>query len=443
MSSELFPVLGVNVAVGRTFLPEEDRPAASRVAIISHGLWQRRFAGTPAAIGSQLTFGGVTYTIVGIMPPGFRLDDSEFDVYTPLGQNTSPRMENRQAHGFGVWARLRPRATLAQARIELSAVGRRLAEEYPKTNRGRTFIAMSLRPDVGDAGPTLWLLLGAVSLVLLIACANVASLLLARAVSRERELAMRVALGAGRARLARQALTESAVLALTGGALGVVLAAGGIRPFAAFWPGGLPRAQKLQLDWNVLLFAAAVSLASGVLFGLAPALRAPARDLEQTLRAGARTVTGGAHRLHRIFVISEVAITVVLLVSAGILGRTLLRLSSVDPGVNTRNVLTARTALSPATLANPDRTRAAWQHVLDRGRRVPGVEALAIVDTVPMRAGSNAIGYSITAAATPEDKQPVVLANSVTPAYLRVTGIPLRRGASFGMMTARGHNPSR
>jgi predicted permease len=210
-----------------------------------------------------------------------------------------------------------------------------------------------------------------------------------------------------------------------------LLAAAGIRPFAAFWPGGLPRAQAVQLDWNVLLFAAAVSLASGLLFGLAPALRAPARELEQTLRAGARTVTGSARRLHRTFVISEIAIAVVLLVSAGMLGRTLLRLSSLDPGVNIRNVLTARTALSPTTLANPDRTRAGWQDVLDRVRRIPGVEAIAMVDTVPMREGSNAIGYSITATAPSEDKQPVVLANSVTPDYLKVTGIPLRQGRFF------------
>jgi putative ABC transport system permease protein len=401
------------------------------VAIVSNNLWLRRFGGSATAIGSQLTFDEKPYTIVGIMPPGFRLADSELDVLTLLGQDASPRMQNRQAHGFGVWARLRPRATLAQAQTELAVIGRRVAEANPITNRGRTFIAEPLRPNVGDTRSTLWLLFGAVGLVLLIACANVASLLLARAVSRERELAMRVALGAGRWRLARQCLTESAVLALTGGALGVLLAAFGIRPFAAFWPGGLPRIQGVQLDGNVLLFALAVSLASGLLFGLAPALRTPARDLEQTLRAGARSVTGSTRRLHRAFVISEIAIAVVLLVSAGILGRTLLRLSSLDPGVNLKNVLTARTALSPATLANPGRTRAAWQELLDRTRRVPGVEAIAMVDTVPMRQGSNAIPYSLSGAPPSNEKQPVVLANSVTPEYLKVTGIPLRQGRFF------------
>jgi predicted permease len=431
ISFGLFPLLGVNAAVGRAFSPEDDRPGAPPVAIISHGLWERHFSANPEAIGQQLTLDGKPYTVAGVMPRGFRLDDSEFDVFTPLGQNVSPRMQNRAAHGFGVWARLRPGATLARAQTELAAVGRRLAEQFPKTNRGRTFIAAPLRPDVGDAKSTLWLLLGAVSLVLLIACANVASLLLARAVSRERELALRVALGAGRGRLARQCLTESAVLALAGGALGVALAAAGIHPFVAFWPGGLPRAEEVQLDWRVLLFAAAVSLASGLLFGLAPALRARPRELEQTLRAGSRTVAGSARRMQRAFVISEIAIAVVLLVSAGILGRTLLRLSSLDPGVNTRNVLTARTALSPATLANAGRTRAAWQDFMDRARRVPGVDSIAMIDTVPMREGSNPIGYSITAAAASDDKQPIVLANSVTPDYLRVTGIPQRQGRFF------------
>ncbi len=248
------------------------------------------------------------------------------------------------------------------------------------------------------------MLLGAVSLVLLIACANVASLLLARAVSRERELAMRMALGAARSRLVRQCLTESAVLGLAGGALGVLLAAIGIRPFILFWPGSLPRADEVQIDWHVLLFAIAVSLASGLLFGLAPALRAPAQKLEQTLRAGARTVTGNSHRLQSVFVMSEMALAVVLLVAAGILGRTLLRLSSLQPGLDIRNVLVTRMALSPGTLANPEQIRAAWKDVLERGRGVPGVQSVAMVDTVPMREGVNELGYWTTADVPPENQ---------------------------------------
>ncbi len=200
---------------------------------------------------------------------------------------------------------------------------------------------------------TLWLLLGAVSLVLLIACANVASLLLARAVSRQRELSMRAALGASRGRLVRQCLTESAVLGLSGGVLGVLLAYLGIRPFLAFWPGNLPRAQEVQLDWRVMLFAVSLSFLSGFLFGLAPALRAPARHLDETLRSGSRTITGAARRLHSIFVVSEVALALVLLAAAAMLGRTLLRVSSLDPGLNIQNVLVTRMALSPGVLADP------------------------------------------------------------------------------------------
>jgi predicted permease len=428
-SHELFSLLGVNVELGRVFLPEEDKPGAAPVAIISHSVWLRHFGGSKEALGAKLVFDGQPYTVVGVLPAAFRLEDDQFDVFTPVGQDTSPGMRNRRVHASGVWARLRPGASLAQAQTELTLVGRRLAQQYPDSNRGRTFLAQPLKPDVGDTRQTLYLLLGAVILVLLIACANIASLLLARAVSRERELAMRAALGAGRGRLARQCFTESGVLALAGGALGVILAAVGMRPFALFWPGGLPRVQEVALNWHVLLFAFGVSLVSGLLFGLAPALRAPARHLEQTLRSGARTLAGGTHRLQGAFVASEMAIAVVLLVSAGLLARTLLRLSALDPGVDIRNVLTARTALSPATLADPDRTRVAWKYLLDQARRVPGVEAVAMVDTVPMREGSNPINYSVSPANVDDGREyPVVLANSVTPDYLKVTGIPLRRG---------------
>ena len=307
-------------------------------------------------------------------------------------------------------------------------LGRHLAEQYKDTNADRSFVVEQLRPNVGDVGSTLWLLLGAVGLVLLIACTNVASLLLARAVSRERELAMRVALGASRGGLVRQCLTESAVLGLSGGFLGVGLAAVGFKPFVALWPGSLPRVEEIQLDWRVLLFALTVALLSGFLFGLAPALRAPVRELEQVLRGGGRSVAGSSRRLHSSFVVSELALAVVLLVSAGMLGHTLLHLSSLDPGVNLRNVLVSRMALSPSILANTDRIRAAWQDVLERARRVPGVRAVATVDTFPMRQGFNEVGYWPSADVPTENKRPNALATSVSPEYLNVMGIPLRRG---------------
>jgi putative ABC transport system permease protein len=272
------------------------------------------------------------------------------------------------------------------------------------------------------------LLLGAVSLVLLIGCVNVASLLLARAVARERELAMRVALGASRGRLVRQCLTESTVLGLLGGALGVFLALTGIRPFVLIWPGNLPRADGLRLDWHVLLFALSISLVTGLLFGLAPALRAPTRELEQTLRAGSRAVTGTSRHLHGVFVMFEIALAIVLLVAAGALGRTVLRLSTLDPGIRTRNVLATHVALSPGTLQSPPSMRAAWQDVLDRARRVPGVKFVALSDIIPMRVGENGLGYWTTPAPPPPNEMPIALASCVTPDYLDVMGIPLRQG---------------
>jgi putative ABC transport system permease protein len=401
------------------------------VIILGNTFWQRRFAGRAEALGASLVLDGKRYTIVGIAPAGFRLYEGEPDVLTPLGQDTAGFLRSRGPHPIGVVARLQTGATLGEAQAELGLIGHHLAEQYKDTNADRRFTVEPLRPDVGDVRSTLWLLLGAVGLVLLIACTNVASLLLARAVSRERELAMRAALGASRGRLVRQCLTESAVLGLSGGVFGVGLAALGFRPFVAFWPGTLPRAEEVQLDWRVLLFALTASLLSGLLFGLAPALRAPARALEGVLRAGERSVVGSSRRLPSSFVASEIALAVVLLVAAGMLGRTLLHVSSLDPGVNIRNVLVTRMALSPSLLANPDRIRTAWQDVLDRARRVRGVQSVAVVDTFPMRQGNNQVGYWPTADVPPENKQPIALATSVSPDYLAVMGIPLRQGRFF------------
>ena len=431
ITAEFLPVLRVSMFRGRAFLNEEDRAGGEPVAILGYSFWQSHFEGNQGVIGTRIVLDGKVYTLVGIAPANFRPGDQEPDVLTPIGQDAAKYLHNRQAHPVTVFARLRPGATLAQAQAELGLIGRHLAEQYADTNKERSFAVQPLRPDVGVVRSTLWLLLGAVTLVLLIACANVASLLLARAVSREREFAMRVVLGAGRSRLIRQCLTESAVLGLSGGALGVLLAATGIGPFVKFWPGSLPRAEEVHVDWHVLGFAIGVSLLSGFLFGLAPALRAPVRQLEQKLRAGARTVVGSSRRLYSVFVVSEIALAIVLLVAAGILGRTLLRVSSLDPGVTVHNLLVTRVALSPGTLADPAKIRVAWQDILERARRIPGVEAIAAVDTVPMREGNNQLGYWTSADVPPENKLPFALATSVTPDYLKVMGIALREGRFF------------
>jgi len=439
ISSGLFSVLGISPVEGRAFLPQEDQLGAAPVAVISYGLWQRRFGGRPETIGQQIVVDGKSYTIVGIAPVGLRLD-GESDIYTPLGQSTDPRMRNRGAFFIHVLGRLQPNVTLAQAQTELSVIARQLATQYPEDNQGRDMVAHPLSQEVvGDVRPTLWLLLGAVSLVLLIACVNVASLLLARAVSRQRELAMRVALGASRGRLVRQCLTESSVLGISGGALGILLTLVSIRPFVSLWPGSLPRAENVQLDWRVLLFALGVSLLSSVLFGLAPAWRTPARELERWHRGGARSLVGNTRRLHSGFVVAEVALAVVLLVSAGILGRTLLRLSSLDPGFDTQNVLVAHVALSPAVLESPAKARAAWDDVLDRARRFPGVQSVALADVVPMRVGDDSVGYWATPVQPPPDQTPLALTSIVTPEYLNVMGIALRRGRFLSDQDRIGH----
>jgi len=431
ISSGLFSVLRVPIVQGRSFLPEEDRPGASPVAILGNGFWQRHFAERADALGSSVVLDGKRYTVVGIAPAGLKLFSDEADIYTPVGQDTARYLRNRAAHPMHVVGRLQPGTTLSQAQTELALLGRHLAEQFPDTNAGRSFQVRSLRPKVGNIGSKLWLLLGAVGLVLLVACVNVASLLLARAISRERELAMRAALGASRGRLVRQCLTESAMLGLAGGLLGVLIAADGIHPFVRMWPGALPRAEEVRVDWHVLLFAFGISTLSGLLFGLAPALRTPFRNLEQKLRIGPRGIAGNSRRLHSMFVISEIALAIILLVAAGMLGRTLLHLSSLDPGVDVRNVLVTRMALSPATLADPAKTRAAWKDVLARARNVPGVQSVATVDTFPMRAGDNEEGYWTSADVPPTNKLPFALMTSVSADYLRVMRIPLRRGRFF------------
>ena len=436
ISPELFSVLRAPLARGRAFLPEEDKIGAAPVAILGYGFWQQRFDGRANVLGTSLVLEQKTYTVVGVAPAGFKLYGDEPEIYTPLGQDPAGYLHNRQAQPVHVVGRLHPGATLEQAQAEIALAGNHLAQAYADTNKGRSLIVKRLQPPVGDVGSTLWLLLGAVGLVLLIACANVASLMLARAISRERELAMRVALGAGRGRLVRQCLAESALLSLGGGLLGILLANAGLHPFLTFWPGDLPRVEEVQLDWRVLLFALGVSVLSGLLFGLAPAWRAPVQNVEQVLRAGARTVTTGTRRLHSAFVVSEMALAIILLVAAGMLGRALLHASSLDPGLDIRNLLVMRVGLSPATLADPAKIPAAWKDLLDRAQRVPGVQSVTAVDIVPMREGNNMLGYWPTGFRTTEsvpakEKLPMALASSATTDYLKVMGIPLLEGRFF------------
>ena len=441
ISPEFFSVVRVPLALGRAFLPEEDKIGAAPVAILGYSFWQQRFEGRADVLGSSIDLDQKHYTIVGVAPAGFKLYGDEPEVYTLLGQDPAGYLRNRAAQPVHVVGRLRPGATLAQAQAEVGLTGSHLAQAYADANKGRSLLVKRLRPPVGDVGSTLWLLLGAVGLVLLIACANVASLMLARAISRERELAMRVALGAGRGRLVRQCLTESALLSLVGTTLGVLLANWGLQHFLDFWPGDLPRAEEVQLDWRVLVFAVGLALLTSILCGLAPAWRAPVREVEQILRAGARTVTVGTRRLHSAFVVSEMALAIILLVAAGMLGRTLLHASSLDPGLDIHNLLVMRVGLSPATLADPAKIPAGWQDLIARARRVPGVQSVTAVDIVPMRQGNNEYGYWTTADVPPENKRPMALASSATPDYLNVMRISLLEGRFFDDHDRLGSEP--
>ncbi len=441
ISAELFPILGVVPAYGRGFRSYEDQAGATPVAIISYGLWQRRFTSDRAAVGKQVVFDGKPYEVIGVAPPDFQLS-GEADIFTPLGQSTDPQMQNREARRYQVIGRLAPGVSPNQAQAELALAGRHLAAEYPKSNAGLSMrIHPLLQELVSDIRGTFWLLLAAVGLVLAIACVNIASLFLTRAVSRERELAMRAALGASRGRLVRQCMTESAILGLGGGMLGIFAAVVSVHPFVALWPGYLPRAEEIHIDWRVLCFGVGISLLCGLLFGVTPALRVPLHRLEEALRGGGRTVGADSRPLHSAFVISEIALASVLLVSAGMLGHTLLALSSLNPGFNAQNVLAARFALSPEVLDNPSQIRSAWRDVLDRARRVRGVEFAALADIIPMREGLNVLPYRATPTPLPPNQEPLALASSVTPDYLDVMGIPLLEGRFFNEYDREGSKP--
>jgi predicted permease len=431
ISSELFSVLRISLLRGRSFQPGEDQLGAARVAIISARLWQERYGSDPRAIGMPLVYDGDAYTIVGVAPPRFQLD-GDVDVFTPLGQNNEPRMRWRNARFLHVAARLRHGVTLAQAQSELAVLSQQLAKQYPESDAGMTLVPHPLRSElVQNVRPTLWLLLAAVGVVLLIGCVNVASLFLTRVVSRQHEFALRLALGAHRGRLLRQCLTESGTLGICGGLLGLLLATVGTQPFIHFWPDQLPRADEIHVDWRVLLFAVATSIFTGFIFGLIPALRANNSAIEETLRSRSRSIAGSARKPLRGFVICQIALALVLLSAAGVLGRTLLRVSSLDPGIDIHNVLAARVAVSPGALGNPAKGRADWQQLLDDIKHVPAVRSVALTDIVPMREGENVLTYSVTATIPPPSEAPEALASAVTPDYVNAMRLPLLRGRFF------------
>ncbi len=435
ISANFFSVLGVKPVTGRLFQAVEDQVGAQPVALISGGLWKRKFGSSPDAVGKTLTLNGVGYTVVGVIPADFRYQSGNFhnsDVYVPIGQwNDSTFRDRRAGMGMDAVGRLSPGVTLQQAHADMDSVAQHLADAYPDADKGLGITLLPLKQDVvGNIRPFLLVLLAAVGFVLLIACVNVANLLLARSTGRTREFAIRAALGAGRGRVIRQLLTESLVLSFAGGAFGLLLAAWGTQAGIKLLPEALPRAQSVQIDAPVLLFTLAATVLAGIFFGLAPALRISREDLHGTLKEGGRGSSGARQRVQGFFVVLELAMALVLLVGAGLMIRSLAKLWSVNPGFDPRNVITFNLSYPTNLGSTPDAIRASMRQLHEAVAAVPGVEAASLTaGSMPM-SGDSELGFWIEGQPKPTSEADAksALFYAVEPEFLKTMGIPLRRG---------------
>jgi putative ABC transport system permease protein len=436
-SAGFLPALGVRPILGRLFDKTDDRPDAARVALLSYSLWQRRFGGDPGVVGRALNLDEQSYTVIGVLPASFRFIVPA-DIYAPLGLKAD-QMQRRGSHpGIYAIARLKDGVSLVQARTQMKAIMARLAEQYPATNAGDTPVVMSLREayysQLGGLPTALWVLLAAVGFVLLIACANVANLLLARGAGRERELAVRVALGAGRARLARQMLTESLLLALVGGGAGLVLGAVGTNALAAMIPSELRAAVNITLDWRVLLFLLAITVLTGVIFGLAPAVHASRTDVNESLKEGGRSATAGAgrERYRKLLVVSEFALGLVLVVASALMIQSFYHLLDVNPGFRVDNVLTSQVNLPKKKYATPEQTKGFYRDVLSRIRALPGVEAAGAITPLPLTNNGWQTDFYVEGTPVPKPgSTPNSDYHMVTPGYFPAMGPRLLRGRLF------------
>ncbi len=437
VSANLLPALAVNPVLGRGFRPEEEVKGSERVALISYGLWQRRFGGDPKVLGQMLTLNAQTFTVIGVLPDTFRgvrpqdIQGGEAqDVWIPLRLDATNAP--RGLHFLTVLGRLRPGVSLVQAGAEMDTVAARLQQERA-INHGAKLLALDRSVVSGDMRTALFVLLGAVGFVLLIACANVANLLLTRATTRQKEIAIRLAVGASRLRLLRQLLTESLLLALLGGAVGLLLSLWGVDVFVAAARTMLPRVEEVGLDGRVLLFTLGVSLGTGLLFGVAPAWRASTVDLHETLKeGGGRSGMGaGQQRLRGLLVVTEVALSLVLLVGAGLSLRSFVRVLTVDKGFDAAQLLTANLSLAPAKYGEPQQQARFFQQFLERIKAVPGVEGAAVVNTLPLSSGSVNGGIKIEGRPTLPDELPAAEKCIVSTEYFSVLHTPLSRGRAF------------
>jgi putative ABC transport system permease protein len=432
ITASLFPVLGVAPELGRAFTAEDERGGSGRVAVLGHAFWQRRYGGDRGVVGRTIVLSGVPHTVVGVAPPSLRLQQ-EMDVWTPLvTDSTRPR----RSDFLLVVGRLRPGVTLAAAQGELSTIARRLEAEYPATNTGWGVELVGLHEQlVGGARPALLMFTGAVALVLLIACANVTNLMLARVTAREREVTIRAALGASRRRIAREIFAESLVLSLVSGALGILVAIWAVAGMRSFGPSAIPRFHEVGLNLPVLGFTFALSIATGILAGLAPAVRALGRDLQPGLKDGGRSASGsvGIRTTRGVLVLAEVAVAFVLLVGAALLLRSFDGLQKVDPGFNRDGVFTATVTLPRTEYAKPEQRAAFAERLLERVREIPGVGAAALTSDPPL--GGSPPFWSFAIAGV-EPAAPGVVQDAVvfmtSPAYFQTMEIPLVSGSIYG-----------
>jgi putative ABC transport system permease protein len=433
-SQEFLPALGIKPIVGRNFLPEEDRPGGPPAVLISNALWQRRFHSDPAALGRTLTVDGIPRTVVGVVPHELG-EMVRADLWLPTAIN--PTNPERRNHNYGIVARLKPGVTVAQARSEMTVIAQRLELAYPATNTGWGITLFPMAEMfTGRIRPVLLILLGAVGLLLLIACANLANLLLARAATREKEIAIRGALGAGRGRIVRQLVTESLVLAMAGGALGLILASYGVQAMRAVVPDMFPMLQHMSVDLSVLAFTLGISIATGLLFGLVPAWRSSHTDLNTTLKESASRSEGGgsSHRIRSFLLASEVALAVLLSVSAGLLLRSFVRVMAVDPGVRTANVLTMNLSLADSRYDTPLKRATFYKSLTERLETLPGIRSAGAVMFLPLRVSILSFRIGVNSFViqgrppVPQDQRPQADYRIATPGYFGTMGIALRQG---------------
>jgi putative ABC transport system permease protein len=439
VSDGLFGLLGFQISTGRGFLPEENQRGRGNVAVLDHGFWRREFSGDASVLGRKVSLSGVSYTIVGVLAPGARLP-FETDVYVPLEYDnafSATAATGRRSEFLGVLARARPDVAGARIDADLGRLGARLQTAFPQSNQGLTFNAIGLRELIlGDVRKPLLVLLGAVGFVLLVACANVANLLLARASARRQEISIRVALGAGRGRLVRQFLTEAVVLGLCGGAVGLTIALWGTRALVAARPADIPRLEQVGLNTTVVLFTLGITLATSILFGLLPAFQA-SRNLSAGLREAGRSGGAGGHRVRAALVVAEMALAVVLLTGAGLLIRSFVELVRVDPGFRSEQALALRLSLQGENYSRDEQLRNRVLELEERLRALPGVAAVGGTTVLPLSGLGPLVDFRVEGAPPPPPNvnQEIAFA-SVTPDYFRTVGAPIELGRG---LTSRDH----